>query len=58
LAPGVDSSLLDPASTWSSREDYANTARKLVEMFHANFEPFAPFVDREVKDAAPRCEST
>lgn len=56
-APGVDSSLLDPASTWSSREDYATTARKLVEMFHANFEPFAPFVDREVQDAGPRCES-
>lgn len=56
-APGVDVSLLDPAATWSSREDYGKTVRKLVEMFHANFEPFAPFVDQEVQAAAPRCES-
>ncbi|BDV33320.1 phosphoenolpyruvate carboxykinase [Methylocystis iwaonis] len=56
-APGVDASLLDPAATWSSREDYGKTARRLVDMFHANFEPFAPFVDRAVQAAAPRCDS-
>ncbi len=52
--PGVDSAILDPRSTWDDAEEYDATARKLVELFVNNFEPFAPHVDQGVRDAAPQ----
>jgi phosphoenolpyruvate carboxykinase (ATP) len=51
-APGVESDLLNPIKTWASKEDYEATAKKLVEMFRANFVKFEPHVDTDVKDAA------
>lgn len=53
-APQVDPALLDPSATWSSRRGYETAARRLVDMFRANFESFVPFVDRDVQNAAPR----
>ena len=53
-APGVASSLLDPASTWRSQDAFAATARELVAMFEENFKSFAPFVTSDIRDAAPR----
>jgi len=51
--PGVDSAILDPRSTWDNPEEYDATARKLVQLFVDNFEPFAAHVDQGVRDAAP-----
>lgn len=53
FAPGVDGDLLDPVRTWASKEDFAETAKKLVEMFHKNFAAFEPHVDRAVLEAQP-----
>src|ERR671913_748254 len=38
--PGVDSKLLDPASTWADPEVYDRKARELARMFRDNFEQF------------------
>lgn len=52
--PGLQSDLLDPAKTWDDPDEFAVTARKLVEMFRANFVKFEPYVDSAVKAAQPR----
>ena len=52
--PGVDSAILDPRSTWDDPEEYDRTARKLVDLFVNNFEPFASHVEQGVRDAAPK----
>jgi phosphoenolpyruvate carboxykinase (ATP) len=52
--PGVDSSLLDPRSTWRDPEAYDRKARELARMFRGNFESkFAGSVDDAVLDAGP-----
>ncbi|GIU94436.1 MAG: phosphoenolpyruvate carboxykinase [ATP] [Gaiellaceae bacterium] len=50
---GVDSSLLDPRSTWSDPGAYDAKARELAALFRANFERF-PDVDPKVAAAGPR----
>jgi phosphoenolpyruvate carboxykinase (ATP) len=53
--PGVDSSLLDPRSTWRDPEAYDRKARELARMFRDNFEQkFAGSVDETVAAAGPR----
>jgi phosphoenolpyruvate carboxykinase (ATP) len=49
--PGVDSSLLDPRSTWRDPEDYDRRAAKLARMFRENFEHFG---DPRIAAAGPR----
>jgi phosphoenolpyruvate carboxykinase (ATP) len=49
--PGVESSLLDPRSTWSDPEAYDRKARELAQMFRENFTRFA---DPELAEAGPR----
>ena len=49
---GVDSSLLDPRSTWADAEAYDAQAHKLVEMFAENFAQYVPHIDEDVKAAA------
>jgi len=49
--PGVESSLLDPRSTWSDPEAYDRKARELAHMFRENFKRFA---DPELAEAGPR----
>jgi phosphoenolpyruvate carboxykinase (ATP) len=51
--PGVEDAILDPRSTWDDADEYDATARKLVQLFVDNFEPFAQHVDQGVRDAAP-----
>jgi phosphoenolpyruvate carboxykinase (ATP) len=53
-AAGIDQALLDPRSTWADKDEYDRTAQKLVDLFVANFEPFAAHVDQGVRDAAPQ----
>jgi len=51
--PGVDSSLLDPRSTWADPEAYDRKARELARMFRDNFERFED-VAPGVAAAGPR----
>ncbi|MCJ8157346.1 phosphoenolpyruvate carboxykinase [Sphingomonas sp. LaA6.9] len=52
--PGVDSTILDPRSTWADKADYDATAQKLVQQFIDNFEQFESHVDEGVRQAAPK----
>ncbi|WOJ88587.1 phosphoenolpyruvate carboxykinase [Methylocapsa polymorpha] len=52
-APGIAPELLDPARTWASKEDFAETTRRLIGMFRENFVKFEPYVDRKVVQAQP-----
>jgi phosphoenolpyruvate carboxykinase (ATP) len=51
--PGVDSSILDPKSTWADKAAYDEQAAKLVQMFIDNFATFESHVDGAVREAAP-----
>ena len=51
--PGIEENLLDPAKTWADQKDFDVTAKKLVEMFRANFVKFETYVDSAVKAAQP-----
>lgn len=51
--PGVDDGILDPRSTWADGNAYDAQARRLVDMFIANFAKFEEHVDGSVRDAAP-----
>ncbi|WP_310621667.1 phosphoenolpyruvate carboxykinase [Flexibacterium corallicola] len=51
--PNVDTSILDPRSTWQNPDDYDIQAAKLVNMFADNFHIFEAYVDEEVLGAAP-----
>jgi phosphoenolpyruvate carboxykinase (ATP) len=50
---GVDTKILDPRSTWVDGAGYDAQAKKLVDMFVANFAKFEDHVDHSVRDAAP-----
>lgn len=50
--PGVDTTLLDPRSTWNDPAAYNAQAAKLVQMFADNFEQYVPYIDEDVKAAA------
>jgi phosphoenolpyruvate carboxykinase (ATP) len=51
--PGVEPHILNPVKTWQSKSEFAETAKRLVNMFRENFVKFEPHVDAEVKEAAP-----
>jgi phosphoenolpyruvate carboxykinase (ATP) len=50
--PGVDSTLLDPRSTWSEPEAYDEKARYLATRFKENFQKFG--ADENIVSAGPR----
>ncbi len=52
-APGIDPLILEPHKTWANQADFAETASRLIAMFHDNFAKFAPHVDAAVRAAAP-----
>ena len=52
--PGVDTSILDPRSTWTDKGDYDRTAAKLVDLFVENFAEFADHVDEGVRQSGPK----
>lgn len=52
--PAVDSSLLDPRSTWADSDAYDRKARELARMFRDNFEQFAATAGEAVAAAGPR----
>ena len=49
---GVEDGLLDPRSTWADQSAYDAQARKLVDMFAANFERYIDHIDEDVKACA------
>jgi phosphoenolpyruvate carboxykinase (ATP) len=49
--PGVDSSLLDPRSTWSNPDAYDEKARYLATRFRENFQKFG--ADENIVQAGP-----
>lgn len=51
--PNVDSSILNPRDTWADGTAYDAQARKLVDMFVANFEKFMDHVGEDVRSSAP-----
>ena len=53
VVPGVDATILDPRGTWKDKAAYDAEAKKLVDMFVANFAKFETHVDAEVRAAAP-----
>jgi phosphoenolpyruvate carboxykinase (ATP) len=52
--PGVDTSILDPRSTWADKAEYDCTAAKLVDLFVGNFAEFAAHVDEGVRQSGPK----
>ena len=50
--PGVPPEILDPKNTWTDRDSYDLSARKLSQMFVDNFKKFQD-VSPEIKDAGP-----
>jgi phosphoenolpyruvate carboxykinase (ATP) len=55
FCPDVPTELLRPHQSGSDPDEYAQRARQLAELFHANFETYhAPDVTPEVRQAGPR----
>jgi phosphoenolpyruvate carboxykinase (ATP) len=54
VVPDVPASVLNPRGTWSDGGAYDAQARKLAQMFAANFERYASGVPAAVKAAGPR----
>ncbi len=50
--PGVAAILLDPRRTWNDHAAYDTQAKKLVEMFAANFAQYTAHIDEDVRAAA------
>lgn len=51
--PGVPTEVLNPKTTWENKAEYDATAKKLANMFHANFNDFASDVSDEILNAGP-----
>lgn len=56
--PNVPGEVLNPCTTWSSKEFYDSKANELALAFNKNFEKFAAKADKETLAAAPRILQT
>jgi phosphoenolpyruvate carboxykinase (ATP) len=52
--PGVEPHILYPVKTWQDKAAFAQTAKRLVDMFKENFKRFEDHVDEDVRAAAPQ----
>ncbi|MET0743729.1 MAG: phosphoenolpyruvate carboxykinase [Microvirga sp.] len=52
--PGVEPHILYPVKTWQDKAAFAQTAKRLVDMFNENFKRFENEVDEDVRNAAPQ----
>jgi len=52
--PEVPSEILVPENSWSDKEAFQATARKLAGLFIANFETFTSGANEEVRNAGPK----
>lgn len=55
--PNVPSDVLQPENTWSSKEDFHKTLRKLASMFNENFKDYESKASEEIKKAGPVIEN-
>jgi phosphoenolpyruvate carboxykinase (ATP) len=56
--PDVPDNVLEPWSSWSSREEYEKRYRDLAQRFVENFKKFEDQTPREVVEAGPRIQET
>jgi phosphoenolpyruvate carboxykinase (ATP) len=49
---GIDGRLLKPRETWSDKDQFDVTIRRLLQMFHENFAKFEDSVDKDVRTVA------
>jgi len=52
--PGVEPHILYPVKTWQDKAAFAQTAKRLIDMFNENFKRFEGHVDADVRSAAPQ----
>lgn len=52
--PGVPTELLRPKNNWADKEEFYNTADKLVDEFNENFKKYKDFANKEILAAAPK----
>jgi phosphoenolpyruvate carboxykinase (ATP) len=50
---GIEPHLLYPQKTWQNKAELDQTARQLVGMFQKNFVQFEPYVEADIRAAAP-----
>jgi phosphoenolpyruvate carboxykinase (ATP) len=51
--PEVPSEILIPKQTWDDQAAFEETAKKLAQLFHDNFEKYADAASEEIKNAGP-----
>ena len=51
--PGAPPDILDPANTWSDKQSYVMSAKRLAALFVKNFQKFGE-VPKEILDAGPK----
>jgi phosphoenolpyruvate carboxykinase (ATP) len=51
--PGVEPHILDPMRTWRNKQQFSETAGRLVQMFRDNFRKFEDEADESVRSAGP-----
>lgn len=51
---GVPAEILDPRQSWSSPVEYDAAAKRLAELFHANFRQYEDRASMELRGAGPR----
>jgi phosphoenolpyruvate carboxykinase (ATP) len=51
--PGVEPHVLDPVRTWRKKQEFAETAGRLVQMFRDNFRKFENAADEAVRSSGP-----
>jgi phosphoenolpyruvate carboxykinase (ATP) len=51
--PGVEPHILDPVRTWRHKNEFAQMAGRLVQMFRENFQKFEEHTDDNVRNAGP-----
>ncbi len=55
--PEIPAAVLDPRTTWADQPAYDAQARKLAQMFAANFKAFEAGVGTDVRAAGPRSDA-
>ncbi len=53
---GVPSEILSPRNSWKNGEEYDATAKKLAELFHANFKQYAEQAHPDIAAAGPKLD--
>ncbi len=55
--PNVPQEVLNPRNTWTNKEKYDESAKRLANMFHENFKQFESEVSEEIRTAGPKSRS-